>query len=202
MSVNFFHPRNVWRSATPPRGSERPVYKDPGVAPEFVKEVEDELSRRLRQPITVTLGDGIAAVGAQRELFAAESVVVMDATPLLAQKRAADWADAVERKVNRLYRRVRDVKQLYAEIQESPSPERTGAIVLEHVSDYDDDFFQALASLAVHDKAHLQLSRARNFEVLGEYLRTVRRRARHGETAAMWTELAQGAAQEKEAGSR
>jgi hypothetical protein len=48
-----------------------------------------------------------------------------------------------------------------------------------------------------HDKGCLHLSRVRNFEALREYLRVVRTRARNGETAAMWRELAQGAAQEK-----
>lgn len=172
-----------------------------GVASGFVKEVEGELSRRLEQPVTVTLADGIVAVGAQRELFAGESVVVLDAAPLLPEKRAAEWADAVERKIDRLSGKVKDVEQLYAEIQKSPSPEKTGAIVLEHVSDYDDDFFQALASVTVHDKARLRLSRARDFEALGEYLRMVRRRARHGEMAAMRRELAQGAVQERDLGS-
>jgi hypothetical protein len=66
------------------------------------------------------------------------------------------------------------------------------------VSDYDDDFFQALASVTVHDKARLRLSRARDFEALGEYLRMVRRRARRGEMAAMRRELAHGAAQERD----
>jgi hypothetical protein len=171
-------------------------YHHPVIDSEFIKEVEDELSRRLGQPVTVTLGDGIVAVGAQRELFAGESSVVLDAPPLLPRTRAAEWADAVERKINRLSGKVRDIEQLYAQIQKSPSPEETGAVVLEHVNDYDDAFFEALASVITHDKGRLCLSRVRDFEALREYLGIVRRRARHGETAAMWRELVQGAAQD------
>jgi hypothetical protein len=177
-------------------------YIPPRIAPEFIKKVEDELSRRVGQPVTMMLGDGIVAVGAQRELFTGESVVVMDASPLLPRKRAAEWADAFERKINRLSKRVKDVEQLYAEIQRSPAPEKTGAIVLEHVSDYDDDFFEALASVIAHDKGRLDLSHARDFEALREYLRMVRRRARNGQAAAMWRELAHGAAQQRDLGSQ
>jgi hypothetical protein len=172
----------------------------PGITPEFISEVEHELSRRLGQPVTMVLGHGIVAVRADGELFAEESVVVMDAGPLLSRKRAAEWADAFERKISRLARRAADVEHLYAEIQKSPSPEKTGAIVLEHAGDYDDDFFEALATVIAHDKARLRLSRVRNFEALRAYLRLVRRRARAGETAAMWRELAQGAAQERDLG--
>jgi hypothetical protein len=172
----------------------------PGIAPEFIKNAEAELSRRLGQPVTMVLGDGIVAVRAEGELFAGESVVVMDAGPLLSRKRPVEWADAFERKISRLARRAADVEHLYAEIQKSPSPEKTGAIVLEHAGDYDDDFFEALATVIAHDKARLRLSRVRNFEALRAYLRLVRRRARAGETAAMWRELAQGAAQERDLG--
>jgi len=73
--------------------------------------------------------------------------------------------------------------------------------VLEHVSDYDDDFFEALASVMAHDKGCLRPGRARDFEALRQYLDIVRRRARNGETAAMWRELAQGAAQETDLGN-
>jgi hypothetical protein len=174
--------------------------KSPGIAPEFIKKAEDELSRRLRQPATMVLGDGIVAVRAEGELFAGESVVVMNVGPLLSRKRAAEWADAFEQKISRLSRRAADVEHLYAEIEKSPSPEKTGAIFLEHAGDYDDDFFEALATVIAHDKARLRLSRVRNFEALRAYLRLVRRRARAGETAAMWRELAQGAAQERDLG--
>ena len=170
------------------------------VTPEFISEVEDELSRRLGQPVTMMLGNGIIAVRAESELFAGESVVVMDAGPLLPREQAVEWADAFQRKISRLSRRATDVEHLYAAIQESPSPEKTGAIVLEHAGDYDDDFFEALATVIVHDKARLRLSRVRNLESLRAYLRLVRRRARDGETAAMWRELAQGAARERDLG--
>jgi hypothetical protein len=181
MSANFLHPRT-------------------GVAPEFVKEVEDELSHRLGQPVTMMLGHGIVAVGTQQELFAGESVAVMEADPLLLRKRPAEWADAFERKINRLSGKVKDVEQLYAEIQKSPAPVKTGEIVLEHISDYDDDFFEALASVISHDKSCLDLSRVRDLQALQEYLRIVCRRARNGEMAAMRRELAQGAAQEADLG--
>jgi hypothetical protein len=174
--------------------------KSPGIAREFISEVEGELSRRLGQPVTMVLGDRIVAVRAEGELFAGESIVVMDAGPLLSRKQPAEWADAFERKISRVARRAADVEHLYAEIEKSPSPEKTGAIVLEHAGDYDDDFFEALATVIAHDKARLRLSRVRNFEALRAYLRLVRRRARAGETAAMWRELAQGAAQERDLG--
>ena len=96
--------------------------------------------------------NGTIAVKAESELFAGESIVVMDASPLLSRKRAADWADAFERKINRLARRADDVERLYAAIQKSPSPEKTGEIVLEHIGDYDDDFFEALGMVIAHDK--------------------------------------------------
>ena len=100
--------------------------KSPGIAPEFIKNVEDELSRRLGQPVTLVLGDGIVAVRADGELFAGESVVVMDAGPLLPRKRAAEWADAFERKISRLSRRAADVEHLYAEIQKVAKPGEDG----------------------------------------------------------------------------
>jgi hypothetical protein len=174
--------------------------KSSGIAPEFIKNAEGELSRRLGQPVSMVLGDGIVAVGAEGELFAGESVVVMDAGPLLSRHRPAEWADAFERKIGRLSRRAADVEHIYAEIEKSPSPEKTGAIVLEHAEDYNDDFFEALATVIAHDKARLRLRRVRNFQALRSYLRLVRRRVRAGETAAMRTELAQGAAQERDLG--
>jgi len=176
--------------------------KPSGITPEFIKNAEDELSRRLGQPVTMVLGNGIVAVRTEGELFAGETVVVMDAGPLLSRKQPAEWADAFERKISRLSRRAADVEHLYAEIEKSPSPEKTGAIVLEHAGDYDDDFFEALATVISHDKARLRLRRVRNFQALRSYLRLVRRRARAGETAAMRRELAQGAAQETDLGRR
>jgi hypothetical protein len=174
-----------------------------GVAPEFIREVEDELSGRLGQPVALVLvpENDTIAVKAESELFAGESIFVMDASPLLSRKRVADWADAFERKINRLARRADDAERLYAAIQKSPSPEKTGEIVLEHIGDYDDDFFEALGMVIAHEKGWLRLGRARDFEALREYLRVVRRRARDGETAAMWRELAQGAARERDLGS-
>jgi len=166
-----------------------------GIAPEYIKEVEDELSHRFGQPVTLGLGCGIIAARAEGALFDGQSVVAMAAGPLLSRKEPTEWADALERKVDRLARRTEDVKRLYAEIEKSPSPEKTGAIILEHIGDYDDDFFAALAGTISHDKARRRLRRASNFEALREYLLTVRRRARNGQTAAMWRELAQGAAQ-------
>jgi len=106
--------------------------------------------------------------------------------------------DALEKKISRLCGRARDVEDLFAEIQRSPGPEETGAIVLGHVGDYDDEFFEALAQVIVHEQTELRLRRARRFEMLRDYLRTVRRRAANGETGEMWRELAQGAARERD----
>lgn len=152
------------------------------------------------QPVTMMLGGGVVAMRAEGELFAGESVVVMDVGPMLPRKQPAEWASAFERKISRLSRRAADVEHLYAEIEKSPSPEKTGAIVLGHAGDCDDDFFEALATVIAHDKARLRLSRVRNFQAPRAYLCRVRGRARAGETAAMRRELAQGAAQERELG--
>jgi len=170
------------------------------VAPEFINKVEGELSRRLGQPVTLVLADGIIGVRSEGGLVAGESVVVK-VDPLLHRMRTVEWADALERKIHRLASRAEDVERLYAAIQKSPSPEKTGEIVLDHIGDYDDDFFEALGTMITHEKGCLHLSRVRNFEALRAYLRVVRRRARNGETAAMWRELAQGAAQEKALGN-
>ena len=97
----------------------------------------------------------------------------------------------------RLSGRAEEVEHLVAEIQRSPSPEKTGMIVLDHVDDYDDDFFEALAALIAREEAHHRLHRVRMLEALREYLRYVRRRAREGQTADMWDELARGAAWEQ-----
>jgi hypothetical protein len=174
-------------------------YRPYGVVPEYVKKVEEELSHRLGRPVTLVLGNGIIAVRAQDALFDGQPVVVMGVSPLLSMKEPTEWADAIERKVNRLARRTEDVKHLYAEIQKSPSAEKTGTIVLEHIGDYDDDFLEALAGLAANDRTRRRLRRASNFEALRKYLLMVRRRARNGQTAAMWRELAQGAARERAA---
>ena len=171
-----------------------------GIDSEFIGKAEEELSRRLRQPVTLLLGNGVIAVKAEDALFAGESLVVMAADPALSRKRAVEWADVLERKLHRLASRAGDVEHLYAEIEESPSAQKTGAIVLEHIADYDDDFFEALSRVIAHDKACRRVSRARNFEALREYLRIVRRRARDGETAVMWRELARSAAVRPEGG--
>ena len=175
-------------------------YPPSSVAPEFINKVEGELSRRLGQPVTLVLADGIIGVSSEGGLVAGESVVVK-VDPLLHRMRTVEWADDLERKIHRLASRAEDVERLYAAIQKSPSPEKTGEIVLDHIGDYDDDFFEALGTVIAHDKGCLHLSRVRNFEALRAYLRVVRRRARDGETAAMWRELAQGAAQEKALGN-
>jgi hypothetical protein len=176
-------------------------YESSDITPGFIKKVEDELSRRLGQRVSLVVGGGIIAVRVKGRLPAGLSTVVMSVGPLLRRRRAVEWADAIEHKLSRLCARVEDVEQLYAQIQKSPSPEKTGAIVLEHAGDYDDEFFEALAQLIIRNKASLHLRRARNLEGLGEYLRTVRSRAKAGETADMRRELARGAAQERDLAS-
>jgi hypothetical protein len=94
--------------------------------------------------------------------------------------------------------RAEEIEHLVAEIQRSPSPEKTGVIVLEHIGDYDDEFFEALAMLIAREEAHRRLDRVRVLETLREYLLYVRRRAREGQTADMRAELARGAAREKQ----
>ena len=172
----------------------------PDVAPEFIKTVEGELTRRLGQRVSLALADSIVAVRAEGGFPGGVSTVVMGVGPLLS-RRAVEWADALEQKISRVCARVADVEHLFAEIQRSPSPEKTGVIVLEHVGDYDEEFFEALAQVIIRSKASLDLSRARKFEALQEYLRVVRRRAEEGETAGMWRELAQGAAQDRDLAS-
>jgi hypothetical protein len=176
----------------------------PEIAPEFIEQVEDELYHRLGWRVTIALGDGILAAKVETGPPTPKSVVaVMDSGPFLHRKRAAEWADSLERKINgedssgRVSERAEDVEHLFAEIQKSPSPEQTGAFVLTHVGDYDDEFFEALTEVIVREKAHRRFRRAHQFEALQEYLRVVRRRARKGETGQMWRELAHGAAQEK-----
>jgi hypothetical protein len=97
----------------------------------------------------------------------------------------------------RLSGRREDVEHLIAEIQQSPSPKRTGAVVLEHVDGYDDEFFECLAELITSEEARRRLDRVRTLEALRDYLRFVRRRAMEGQTADMWGELALGAVQEQ-----
>jgi hypothetical protein len=174
------------------------------ISHEFIKNIEDELYRRIRRRVTLALGDGIIAARVESGIPAAEPVIiVMDSGPLLPRKRVAEWVDALERKINGeaspvpAPERTEDVERLFAEIQKSPGPEQTGAIVLTHVGDYDDEFFEALAAMIIREKAHRRIDRARNFEALRGYLREVRRRARKGETAQMWRELDRGAALEK-----
>jgi len=172
----------------------------PDVAPEFIKTVEGELTRRLGQRVSLALADSIVAVRAEGGFPGGVSTVVMGVGPHLS-RRAVEWADALEQKISRVCARVADVEHLFAEIQRSPSPEKTGVIVLEHVGDYDEEFFEALAQVIIRSKASLDLSRARKLEALQEYLRVVRRRAEEGETAGMWRELAQGAAQDRDLAS-
>jgi hypothetical protein len=173
-------------------------YEPGGIAPEFIKEVEDKLSRRLGQRVSLVLGDGIIAMKADSVLPTGASTMVMSAGPLLRRRLASGWVDTLEKKISRLCGRTQEVKDLFAEIQKSPGPEETGAIVLGHVGDYDDEFFEALAQVIVHEQAELRLRRARSFEMLRDYLRMVRRRADNGETGEMWRELVQGAARERD----
>ena len=175
-------------------------YRSSDVTPDFIRKVEDELSRRLGQRVTLAVGSGILAARVESGLSIGKSaVVVTGVSPLLSRKQTAEWADVLERKINgELSERAEDVEHLFAEIQKSPCAEQTGVIVLKHVDDYDDEFFEALAEVIARDKAHRRFERAGKFEALQQYLREVRRRARKGETSQMWTELARGAARERE----
>jgi hypothetical protein len=176
-------------------------YKPSDIAPDFIQEIEDELHRRLGKRVTLALGDGIVAVRAEDGLPSRNPVVVMDSSLLLSRTRPEEWADLLEERLKdghpgRLSARVEDVELLFAEILKSPSPEMTGAIVLDHAGEYDDEFFEALGEVMARDKAGRRFDRARKLEKLDEYLREVRRRVDKGETAQMRTELARGAAQE------
>lgn len=179
-------------------------YKPSDIAPDFIREVEDELFRRLGQRVTVRLGDGIIALRAEGGSPFGDRVIVTERSLVRSRTRPRDWADVLERKITGddvsglLAARVEDVENLFAEIQKSPSPGRTGEIVLDHVGGYDDAFFEALGEVIARDKARGRSTRARKLEALDEYLRKVRRRARKGETAQMRRELARGAAQEGE----
>ena len=150
------------------------------------------------------LGDGIIALRAAGGSPFAGRVIVIDRSLVRSRTRPQEWADVLERKITGedlsglLSARAEDVEHLFAEIQKSPSPERTGEIVLDHLGGYDDAFFAALGEVIAHDMARGRSTRARKFEALDEYLREVRRRARKGETAQMRSELARGAAQERE----
>jgi len=92
--------------------------------------------------VIVVLGDGIVAARVESGLPAGKSaVVVTGADPLLPRRQPAAWADVLERKIKgEPSERAEDVERLFAEIQKSPSAEQTGAIVLTHVNDYDDEF--------------------------------------------------------------
>jgi hypothetical protein len=158
--------------------------------PEFIKQAEDELSSRFGAAGEPGAGDGIVAVRAEGSFPAGVSIVAASVRPLLPRRQAVEWADVLEQKVIRVCARVGDVERLFAEIQKSPSPEKTGAIVLEHAGDYDDEFFEALAQVIIREKASLHLSRAHKFAALQDYLRMVRRRTKAGETADMCRELA------------
>jgi hypothetical protein len=102
-----------------------------------------------------------------------------------------------ERKINRLARR-QTMSETPPE-SEIAKPGEDGTL-FSNIGDYDDDFPRRAWQVIAHDKGCLRLCRARNFEALREYLRVVRRRARDGEMAAMWRELAQGAAHERDLG--
>jgi hypothetical protein len=88
----------------------------------------------------------------------------------------------------------RDVQNLIIELEQSPSVENTGAIVLNHITDYDDDFFAALTELVASNKARGRTARAQTLEAVRDYLRYVCRRARAGQTDRMRAELTAGAA--------
>jgi hypothetical protein len=179
-----------------------PAHSQPlAVTPEFLRKVEEELSRRLARHVDLVLGNGIAAVKADSALPTGTSTVVISAGPLLRLRRPVEWAAAIEHKISRLHRRAQDIEHLFAQLQESPSPERTGTIVLEHAGDYDDEFFEALFQVIARNRASRHPGRARQFEALRDYLRIVRQRARKGETDQMWRELAHGAHQERQLAS-
>ena len=174
------------------------------ITPDFIRKVEDELSRRLVERVIVVLGDGIVAARVDSGRSTGKSATVVTGVgPLLSRKQPAAWADVLERKISgELSERAEDAEHLFAEIQKSPSAEQTGAIVLTHVDDYDDEFFEALAEVIARDKADRRFARAGKFEALQQYLREVRRRARKGETSQMWAELARGAARERDLASQ
>jgi hypothetical protein len=99
---------------------------------------------------------------------------------------------------NRRPGRQRDFENLITELEESPSPENTGAIVLNHIAEYDNEFFDALADLVASNvasnRARGRMSRARALETVQDHLRYVCRRAKARQTGQMWAELAVGAA--------
>jgi hypothetical protein len=111
---------------------------------------------------------------------------------------SASGKDSGEDSSGRLSGRAEDIEHLVAEIKKSPSPEKTGMIVLEHIGDYDDEFFEALATMIAREEGHARLDGVRVLEALREYLLYVRRRAREGQTADMRDELARGAARERQ----
>lgn len=88
----------------------------------------------------------------------------------------------------------RDVEKLVTELEQSPSAENTGAIVLNHVADYDDEFFDALTELIASNRARDLTSRVQNLEAIQDYLRYVCQRVKTGQTGEMWAELATGTA--------
>ena len=173
----------------------------PDITPEFLSKVEKELSRRLARHVDLVLGDGIAAVRTDGALPTGTSTVVISVGPLLCLRRPVEWAAAIEHKISRLHRRAQDVEHLAAQLQGSPSPERTGAVVLSHAGDYDDEFFEALAQVIARNRASRHPGRARQLEALRDYLHLVHQRARKGETGQMWRELAHGVTQERQLAS-
>jgi hypothetical protein len=70
-----------------------PAHPQPrDITPEFVRKVEQELSRRLARRVDLVLGDGIAAVRTDSALPTGTSTVIMNVGPLLRLRRPVEWA--------------------------------------------------------------------------------------------------------------
>jgi hypothetical protein len=170
-------------------------FEPPDISPEFIKSVENELFRRLGQRVTLTVAGHMLAVRVESKLGIGDSVIMMALDWLLYRKRPEQWADLLERKIKgeetfgRLSGRAEDVERLFATILAMPSPAIAHRLVLQHVDDYDNDFFEALAEVIARDKAYLRFDRVPKLEALQKIMRNVRERADRGETAEMWKEL-------------
>jgi hypothetical protein len=79
----------------------------------------------------------------------------------------------------------RGVENLITELEQSPSVENTGTIVLNHVAEYDDESFDALTELAANSKARGRTARVQTLEAIRDYLGYVCRCARAGQTGQM-----------------